>query len=365
MALWKREKTWWADVTVCGTRYRESPKTTDHREARSLEKELVVKIQEGKVAAPTGKAYARLPFEEAANQYLKQREKRVAERTSQFEKERLRPLKRHIGSKPLARITSEDIGAYQQARADKGVSGRTINMEMGVLQRMLKRAKRWALLAEDVTRYPEASHIGWALTHEEKRRLFVTAGQRPSWMVAYCAATLAVSTTCRGVELKNLQWLNVDLFKEVLMVQRSKNDSGRRTIPLNQDAVEALVRLRKRAEALGCAEPEHYVFPACQHGHIDPTRHQKSWRTAWRNLREAAGLQGFRFHDLRHTAITELAEAGAPDATLMAIAGHMSRRMIEHYSHVRMKAKREAAEKISSGLMSGFSESPKKAAEVN
>ena len=129
--------------------------------------------------------------------------------------------------------------------------------------------------------------------------------------------------------------------------------------------MEALVRLRKRAEAFGCAEPEHYVFPACEHGHIDPTRHQKSWRTAWRNLREAAGLQGFRFHDLRHTAITELAEAGAPDATLMALAGHVTRRMLEHYSHVRMKAKREAVEKISSGLMSGFSESPKKAVGVN
>ena len=48
MALWKRGKTWWADVTVHGVRYRESLKTTDRREARSLEKELISKIQEGK-----------------------------------------------------------------------------------------------------------------------------------------------------------------------------------------------------------------------------------------------------------------------------------------------------------------------------
>ena len=128
---------------------------------------------------------------------------------------------------------------------------------------------------------------------------------------------------------------------------------------------EALVRLRKRAEGLGCAEPEHYVFPACEHGRIDPTRHQKSWRSAWRALRKAAGLDGFRFHDLRHTSITELAVAGAPDATLIPIAGHMSRRMLEHYSHVRMKAKREAVEKLSSGLMSVRSEGLEKAAEVN
>ena len=48
-----------------------------------------------------------------------------------------------------------------------------------------------------------------------------------------------------------------------------------------------------------------------------------------------------------------MAEAGASDATLMAVAGHMSRRMLEHYSHVRMAAKRLALEKLESGLMSG------------
>jgi integrase len=58
-----------------------------------------------------------------------------------------------------------------------------------------------------------------------------------------------------------------------------------------------------------------------------------------------------RFHVLRHQAITELAEAGASDATLMAVAGHMSRRMMEHYSHVRKHAKRDALAKLESGLM--------------
>lgn len=59
---------------------------------------------------------------------------------------------------------------------------------------------------------------------------------------------------------------------------------------------------------------------------------------------------GFRFHDLRHQAVTELAEAGASD-TLMAIAGHLSQRMMEHYSHVRMEAKRNALAKLESNLM--------------
>jgi len=83
-------------------------------------------------------------------------------------------------------------------------------------------------------------------------------------------------------------------------------------------------------------------------------KHQQSIRTAiaaWK--RAAAPVRGLRFHDLRHQAITEMAEAGASDATLMAVAGHMSRRMLEHYSHVRMAAKRTALEKLESGLMGG------------
>ena len=55
---------------------------------------------------------------------------------------------------------------------------------------------------------------------------------------------------------------------------------------------------------------------------------------------------GFRFHDLRHCAITQLAESGTSDSTTMAIAGHVSRRMLERYSHVRMEAKRTAMEAL-------------------
>jgi integrase len=70
---------------------------------------------------------------------------------------------------------------------------------------------------------------------------------------------------------------------------------------------------------------------------------------AWK--RAVAPLRGLRFHDLRHQAITEMAEGGASDATMMAVAGHMSRRMLEYYSHVRMAAKRSALDKLESGLM--------------
>ena len=53
-----------------------------------------------------------------------------------------------------------------------------------------------------------------------------------------------------------------------------------------------------------------------------------------------------RFHDNRHTLITEPAESGAGDQTIMDIAGHVSKQMLKHYSHIRMEAKRQALESL-------------------
>ena len=58
---------------------------------------------------------------------------------------------------------------------------------------------------------------------------------------------------------------------------------------------------------------------------------------------------GLRFHDLRHHAITELAEGQGSDQVIRSIAGHVSQRMLEHYSHVRLEAKRKALEALCGG----------------
>jgi hypothetical protein len=65
-------------------------------------------------------------------------------------------------------------------------------------------------------------------------------------------------------------------------------------------------------------------------------------------MRAAAGLPKLRFHDLRHHAITELAESQARDSTVMSIAGHVSPKMLAHYSHVRIDAKRKALDALAS-----------------
>jgi len=68
-------------------------------------------------------------------------------------------------------------------------------------------------------------------------------------------------------------------------------------------------------------------------------------KTAWNNVRTNAQVRG-RWHDNRHTLITDLAESGAGDQTIMDIAGHVSKQMLKHYSHIRMEEKRRALESI-------------------
>ena len=73
--------------------------------------------------------------------------------------------------------------------------------------------------------------------------------------------------------------------------------------------------------------------------HHDPTKPAKKWDGAWRSLRDGAGLPGFRFHDLRHTVMTDLLEAGEPQHVIQAVTSQLSKKMLEHYSHRRLKAK--------------------------
>jgi integrase len=182
------------------------------------------------------------------------------------------------------------------------------------------------------------------LESQEKKRLFEVAKSNPHWTTAYAAALIATGTTARGADLRGLRWSDIDLLEGVMTIPDSKTEAGKRRVPLNSDAMHGFRLLVDRAIRLGIARPECYVFPSCKNLHIDATRPQKTWRTAWRNLTRAAGLKGLRFHDLRHQCITELLEGGAPEAAVLGIAGHVSRKMMEHYSHVRMEAKRKALE---------------------
>ena len=158
----------------------------------------------------------------------------------------------------------------------------------------------------------------------------------------------------RGVEIRHLQWKDVDLVAGVLDIRRSKTPAGWRAPTLNSICKESLSALRAQAIVADHAGPEHYLFPATVGGKLDPSRPAKSWRSAWRSVRRKAATEDdgevihpnlitVRFHDLRHTAITVMAEAGLPDQTIMAQVGHISPEMIKHYSHIGRQALNAAA----------------------
>ena len=174
-------------------------------------------------------------------------------------------------------------------------------------------------------------------------------------MYAHAAATLAFYCGMRACEIKGLCWQHVDLSTGIIDIRRSKTAAGWRTPTLNEACKKTLANLYAKAQLIGAADPEHFVFP--WHGReqkIDPSRPITSWRSAWRSiLKKAArndageviypGLLRVRFHDARHTAVTTLAEKGLPDWVIQAQVGHVAPQMMKTYSHVRRLALDQAA----------------------
>ena len=292
------------------------------------------------------------------------------------EKERLKPLEAYFKETPLQHITPDTLRSYISDRRKQGVANKTINLEIGVVRGVLKRAKRWHLLADEIKPLPAKHQVGRALPKEQKLDLTKLASTNPDWENARLAMILALNTTMRWCEVKGLQWRDVDFLEKTITVRHSKTDAGRRLIPLNRAAWDAIMELYRRAEKTKGREPNHFVFPACENGKIDPVNAQKTWRSAWRSLTQTVRcpscgelqppaeacsneackadiskvksvFSGLRFHDLRHQAITELAESQASDHTIMSIAGHVSQEMLQHYSHIRLEAKRRAVDALS------------------
>ncbi len=385
MSLFKRNKIWWTDFSVNGVRYRLTLDTTDWRKAQNLEKDKIVDATAGKLA-PASQQFARLAFCEAADRYLENRRLELSEKSSEKEEYLLVGPRKFFGAASLARIGAEDLISYRTERAKQGVTSTYINMEMGVIRRILKRAKRWHLVADDLKPLKERHRTGRALTPEQKMHLLKMAESKPEWQNARLAQAIALNTTMRGCEIKGLRWSDVNLIECTLKVGRNttKTDAGERVIPLNANAMAAIVELYRRAQDDRktqdgkTIEPEHYIFPACENNRVDPTRPQTSWRSAWRRLTRSVecpkcGLvqdpgdtcqndecnadirkiksptEGLRFHDLRHHAITELAESRASDQTIMAIAGHIDPKMLKLYSHVRTAAMRRAVDALTDG----------------
>ena len=137
----------------------------------------------------------------------------------------------------------------------------------------------------------------------------------------YPLVVLAVSTGARRGELLGLRWPNVDLARKVIRLDQTKN-GDRRSLPLSGLALEAireLHRLRRLDTDL--------VFP--------PRRGKRSAiRRSWDLAVAQAGIEEFRFHDLRHTAASYMAMSGATLAEIAEVLGHRTLAMVKRYSHL-------------------------------
>jgi integrase len=209
-----------------------------------------------------------------------------------------------------------------------------------------------------IRKLEENHDVGQALSPEDEHRLLSTAARDTSPNrnpALYPFLCIALSTGMRAGELTSLRWSNLNLDDALLTVGRktkTKANSGRQ-IPLNADLVAVLdEHARWYVQKIGAPRPEWFLFPGRtgrpEEGHkrpLDPLKPVGDITTSWDALRETSGVH-CRLHDLRHTAATKMAEAGVPESTMLAIMGHMSRTMLERYSHIRMAAKREAVKSL-------------------
>ncbi len=189
--------------------------------------------------------------------------------------------------------------------------------------------------------------------------------------MVYYYALLALATSASNCEMRGLLIGDVNLYSKVLQIRRehAKNRYRIRTIPMHDEAVWAATRLLERARSLGAAGPHHYLMPFRMTNHIsDFTRPMSNggMRKAWDAVRRAADVPWLRIHDLRHTAITRMAEAGVPIPVILSMAGHISTRMQQHYTAISEFAKRCAVEAafascnyvVSAGRLAGADEQP-------
>jgi len=347
---------WWVEFVFAGKRIQESANTTRKTLAVEYEKRRRLELERALLGLPSEDRKVRINrVGEMVDAYLTHYPINHRPKSVIFTKQRLAHVKRLIGTVLLPDLTEDRIREYIQTRLNEDAGGRTINMELGELSRAL--GQKWSALWPKVRKLEEGHDVGRALSREEEARLLAAAAgdESPNRNPAlYPFLCVALATGMRSGEVATLKWGNVDLDSSLLTVGRAKTRAGTgRQIPINGDLRAVLeehaVWYRKKLRHI---EPEYYVFPgrsgrpeAGGKRPLDPNKPVGDITTAWDALREKTGIQ-CRLHDLRHTTATKMAEEGVPESTMLALMGHMSRAMLERYSHIRLAAKRDAVKAL-------------------
>jgi integrase len=350
MSVFKNGRFYHYEFVVDGRRHRGSTGTSNKQQAIAEERRHRDRLQKsyGQILEEEARAQQRKTIQQASDEFLV--EYATKHRSATYAEYALGHLKRHIGDRLVVEITPKVVKGYQTTRLREKAAPKTINDEVQLLIRLCGDQGdliRAVLRREKALKLALPPSPGRPYSAEEKARMLEEAKKLRTPQM-YAALALDLNTGLRDKELREITWGQIDLVhRKALTVGRSKTDAGTgRVIPLNETALTALKdHAAWYVRRFGECRPEWYVFAFGKPLPNDPTQPITSFKTAWTKVREKAGVKG-RWHDNRHTLVTELAEAGAGDEVIMSIAGHVSRAMLSRYSHVRMEAKRRALDEI-------------------
>jgi integrase len=333
------------EFVMHGKRIQESTGSTSKTVAKEYEKRRRAELERTATGLPTEQKENRIrTVSEVVKPYLEGYGLNHRPQSFLFAKGRLAQVKRLLGGVLLSDLTEQRIKDYIRQRQGEEISGRTINMELGELSRAM--GQPWRILWPRVRKLEERKDVGRALSPEEQDKLLAGLEDRDTRHLQTLIPLLLL-TGMRSGEALSLTWVQVDLMAKTITVGRAKSSNGTgRTIPINDDLARVLVAHRQWfVDRFGQPQPDHYLFPWGKPQPSDPTRHATDVSWGWDELRKDTGVS-CRLHDLRHTFATRLAENGVSESTMLALMGHMSRAMLERYSHIRMAAKREAIARI-------------------
>ncbi|MGJ8517484.1 tyrosine-type recombinase/integrase [Carnimonas bestiolae] len=329
---------WWCSVTPPGggTKIRFSSKTADRAEAEAIEGRTRAEMFRQSV----WKEEPERSFEEVAAAFLATSKRKRSFADIQM---RVRHLNRFFSGYCMNDLRVRDVRAYISFRQDEGVSDSTINRETAVLSAALVYCTvqlEWNLpnpAKGQKLKEPEG-RVRW-ITRAEAARLIQIAESMKNGRHLSDFIQLALNTGCRKNELLKLEWRRVDFGHNLVTLEPEDNKSAkRRTIPLNDTAVAAL--LRRKAFVSEHCPSSPWVF-CNSHGNrsVEP-------RTGFKTACDRAGITNFRIHDLRHTCASWMVSEGVPLADVKEVLGHSTIKMTEKYAHLAPHRAREAVNRL-------------------
>jgi integrase len=313
MSLYKRKDSphWWVKFTVNGHRVQESAGTADKRQAQEYHDRRKAELWEQQRLG----VKPRRVWDEAVLRYLEESAHKPGMVTFRYH---LRWMQPHLEGMDLDKITRDVVDRLIQAGQREGVTNTTVNRRMQVLRAILRKAMQEWEWIDRVPRFrmlKESKGRVRFLTRQEAARLLT---ELPPHLRAMTRFTLA--TGLRQGNVKRLRWAQVDLEKRRAWIN-AEEAKGRRAIPvpLNAEALQVIEEQRGW-------HPE-YVFT--YEGRPIQQVNTKAWRAALKR----AGIEDFRWHDLRHTWASWHAQNGTPSNVLQELGAWRGPEMVQRYAH--------------------------------